>query len=262
MDEKQLKGYRTTQWRELRKRIFLRDNYQCNHCGRQFKERDLQVHHLTYLDGRDAWDYPEELLITYCKRCHAEEHEKIIPSSGWEYIGFDDLGDLIGECEYCNNDIRYEHYIFHPKWGELTVGSQCADNLTHTDAASTIETKRKNYANRMKRFIKSPRWKFVVTQGGPILYKIRQEDFKIEIKDYNEFCTIKISFYHPPLQGYLWRGKWIDLQSKKHYKTLIDAKIKVFDIIESGELDCYIKTIYLPRYYKRIESGEEDYRRL
>lgn len=260
MDEKQLKGYRTTQWRELRKRIFSRDNYQCTHCGRQLEDKDLQVHHLTYLDGKDAWDYPEELLTTYCKRCHAEEHEKIMPSSGWEYIGFEDLGDLIGECEKCNNDIRYEHYIYHPKWGQLTVGAQCADNLTQTDEASKIEKERKRYADRMKTFIKSPRWEYVITQSGIILYKIKQDDYRVLIKDYGgEYCTIRISFYHPPLQGYLLRGKWIDLQSETHYKTLIDAKIKVFDLIESGELDRYIRNDYLPKFYKRIEDGEEEY---
>ena len=92
------------------------------------------------------------------------------------------------------------------------------------------------------------------------MYKIKQDDYRVLIKDYGgEYCTIRISFYHPPLQGYLLRGKWIDLQSETHYKTLIDAKIKVFDLIESGELDRYIRNDYLPKFYKRIEDGEEEY---
>lgn len=251
MDGKQLKGYRTIQWRELRKEIFSRDGYQCTHCGRQLKDKDLQVHHITYLDGKEVWDYPKELLTTYCKRCHAEEHGKIIPFSGWEYIGFDDLGDLIGECEKCHTSIRYEHYIYHPKWGELTVGSQCADVLTNTNEASRIERERKRYADRMKRFIRSPRWSFFVSQNGCILYRIKQDGYKILIKDYGEYSTITISFYQPPLEGYLLVGKWIDMQSKKHYKTLTDAKIKVFELVESGELDRYIKDTFLPRYFEK-----------
>lgn len=251
MDGKQLKGYRKIQWRELRKEIFSRDNYCCTHCGKQREAKDLQLHHLMYLDGKDAWDYPHEVLTTYCKRCHAEEHGKIMPSSGWEYICDDDLGDLIGECEYCHADIRYEHYIFHPQWGELTVGVQCADNLTNTNEASRIEKKRKRYANRMKRFIKSSRWNSIVSHSGCILYRIKQNGYKILIKDYGEYSTITISFYQPPLWGYLLVGKWIDMQSKKHYKTLTDAKIKVFELVESGELDRYIKDTFLPRYFEK-----------
>lgn len=250
MDGKQLKGYRTIQWRELRKEIFSRDGYKCTHCGRQLKDNDLQVHHLTYLEGKEAWDYPKELLTTYCKRCHAEEHGKIMPSSGWEYIGYDDLGDLVGECEYCHTELRYEHYIFHPKWGELIVGELCANNLTNTDEASKIEKKRKRYADKMKRFIRSSRWKSVVTQSGYVLYRIEQDGYKIQIKDYGEYSTIKITFYHPPLWGYLLEGKWIDMQSEKHYKTLTDAKIKVFELVESGKLDRYINDTFLQRYFE------------
>jgi len=248
MDGKQLIGYRTIQWRELRKEIFSRDGYKCTHCGRQLKDRDLQVHHMTYLDGKEAWDYPKELLTTYCKRCHAEEHGKIMPSSGWEYIDYEDLGDLIGECEKCHASIRYEHYIYHPKWGELTVGAQCADNLTNTDEASRIERERKSYARRMKNFIKSKRWEYVVTQSGYILYRIKQNGYKILIKDYGEYSTITISFYQPPLWGYLLEGKWIDAQSENQYKTLTEARIKVSEFVESGKLNRYKNDTFLPRY--------------
>ena len=141
--------------------------------------------------------------------------------------------------------------IYHPKWGELIVGSQCADVLTNTNEASRIERERKRYADRMKRFIRSPRWSFFVSQNGCILYRIKQDGYKILIKDYGEYSTITISFYQPPLEGYLLVGKWIDMQSKKHYKTLTDAKIKVFELVESGELDRYIKDTFLPRYFEK-----------
>lgn len=257
---KQIKGYRTTRWRELRKEIFSRDNYCCTHCGKQREAKDLQLHHLMYLDGKDAWDYPYEVLTTYCKRCHAEEHGKIKPSSGWDYLDFDDLGDLIGECEYCHTDIRYEHHIIHPKWGELIVGSQCADKLTNTNMASKKENKRKRYANRMKTFIQSSRWKRVITKNGCKNFCIKQDDYYIKIRDYGEYCKIGISFYHPPLLGYLLEGRWIDLPtSEKQYKTLDEAKIKVFEIIENGNLDRYVRKVFLPDYYKRIEKSEEEY---
>lgn len=254
----QAKGYRSALWKELRKEIFKRDGYRCIHCGRLLNEKELQVHHLFYLEGKKVWEYPMDALITLCKSCHAQEHGKIKPSSGWEYFGFEDLGDLIGECENCHTSIRYEHYIYHPNWGELTVGSQCADNLTNTDEASENEKKRRQYAEKMKRFLKSSRWKYDITQSGYIIYRIKQDDYKIKIRDYGVYCTIKISFYHPPLLGYLLEGRWIDMQSEKHYNTLNDAKIKVFEIIENGDLDRFIKKVFLPNYYKRIENNEED----
>lgn len=258
-DEKQKLEYRSASWKEKRKHILIRDGYRCYHCGEVKDEKKLQVHHLFYLDNRKIWDYPDETLITLCKRCHAEQHGKIRPSSGWEYLCFEDLGDLVGECEYCHTDIRYEHYIYHPDWGELIVGSLCADKLTSTNEASTKEEEKKRYANRMKRFIRSPRWKYSKTKCGYIIYRIKQEDYKILIKDYSEYCTVNISFYHPPLLGYLLEGKWIKLQSEKHYKTLDDAKIKVFELIESGDLDRYIKKVFLPNYYKKIAKDEDDY---
>lgn len=52
----------------------------------------------------------------------------------------------------------------------------------------------------------------------------------------------------------------IDLPtSEKQYKTLDEAKIKVFEIIENGNLDRYVRKVFLPDYYKRIEKSEEEY---
>ena len=76
------------------------------------------------------WEYSENEVMILCKGCHLEEHGKIYPRSGWVYMGEDDLGDLLGTCELCGHDIRYEHSIYHPEWGTLIVGCGCADKLT------------------------------------------------------------------------------------------------------------------------------------
>ena len=192
---------------------------------------------MTYLEGKEAWDYPKKLLTTYCKRCHAEEHGKIPPSSGWEYIGFDDLGDLIGECEKCHASIRYEHYIYHPKWGELTVGAQCADNLTNTDEASRIERERKSYARRMKNFIKSKRWKSWGDSGT--VEKIIYGRYMVSIREENTFYRIVVAFLCSN------RRDWKALRvGKMRFPTSVDAKAHVFRIIEDGVLDSYIERHY------------------
>jgi 5-methylcytosine-specific restriction endonuclease McrA len=66
--EEQLKDQR---WLDLREIILIRDGYMCQHC---MSGKNLQVHHLYYLSGKLAWEYPDSALQTLCKGCHAMEH--------------------------------------------------------------------------------------------------------------------------------------------------------------------------------------------
>lgn len=67
------------EWKQKRAQILFRDNYTCQFCGSTNRE-SLQVHHRQYhfinrLEKfKDPWDYPEECLITICKRCHDRGH--------------------------------------------------------------------------------------------------------------------------------------------------------------------------------------------
>lgn len=59
-------------WIKKRNRIFKRDKYRCTVCG---GEKDLQVHHTFYYsDHRDPWLYPDDSLLTVCRKCHLEFH--------------------------------------------------------------------------------------------------------------------------------------------------------------------------------------------
>jgi 5-methylcytosine-specific restriction endonuclease McrA len=66
---KELKDKR---WLKKRQTILKLDNYTCRHCG---ETKNLVVHHKTYINNRKAWQYPNELLITLCKKCHNEAHK-------------------------------------------------------------------------------------------------------------------------------------------------------------------------------------------
>lgn len=129
------KSYRNEKWFIFSEKVKIRDNYQCLKCGRTQNEAILQVHHKIYKDGFQPWEYALSDCITFCKRCHAEEHQKIEPQKGWTLISVDDLGGLYGICEKigCGNEIRYEHEIYHPDWGYKTVGSTCVEYLTEDD---------------------------------------------------------------------------------------------------------------------------------
>lgn len=65
-------------WKELRKEILERDHYQCRVCKEKEK---LQVHHRQYhysmklRKHRKPWEYPKQLLITLCEKCHQKGHQ-------------------------------------------------------------------------------------------------------------------------------------------------------------------------------------------
>ncbi len=58
-------------WRELRKKVLIRDNYECQHCG---SKENLEVHHITYRRVFREWLSD---LITLCKSCHMKEHARL-----------------------------------------------------------------------------------------------------------------------------------------------------------------------------------------
>lgn len=71
-------------WKAKRKEILERDNFKCVVCR---SDKDLQVHHRQYhyiqalKKFKAPWDYPGNLLITLCAKCHARGHSKFkVPS--------------------------------------------------------------------------------------------------------------------------------------------------------------------------------------
>lgn len=60
-------------WISKRNEILALDNYECNICSS--KDR-LEVHHVTYWGDRNAWHYPNNLLVTLCRKCHQNQHAK------------------------------------------------------------------------------------------------------------------------------------------------------------------------------------------
>ncbi len=213
MSQSRKKEYCTNRWQQFREELIELDGRKCVRCGRAQDEGTiLQIHHKKYLFGRKPWEYPYDLCETLCKRCHAEEHGKVRPESGWEYVGDEDLGGLYGVCDRCNTEIRYVFYIQHPNWEPMSVGTVCCDDLTGTKEAS----EKRKYEERRNRFIKSKRW-----QHDGSFYSIKQRGFKINITKTAKGYIIEIN----------------NIRGKKFYSTLDEAKLRVFEFIESGEAD-------------------------
>lgn len=60
-------------WQRRRLQILARDEWTCQGC--LARDRELHVHHKTYVKGRLAWEYADEELQTLCKDCHQTRHE-------------------------------------------------------------------------------------------------------------------------------------------------------------------------------------------
>jgi hypothetical protein len=223
--------YTKNEWKEYSKGIIESDGSRCAICGRSNDEVILQVHHKKYIKNKLPWEYASKDCITICKGCHAAEHGIIKPKFGWEYIGDEDLEDLIGTCDHCGTSLRYVFYIFHRDWGTIKVGTLCCDNLTDTQIASNKRETLHRYKDRQARFLKSKRWK---TESKTS--KIRQNLFDVEITEENNSFSLTIH----NIKG-------------KNYNSLDEAKEAAFDVIESGKLIEYLDK-YKIEYRKKTKK--------
>jgi hypothetical protein len=142
-------------------------------------------------------------------------------------IGFDDLEDLIGSCELCGTDIRYVFLITHTNWTPLEVGEICCDHLTCTDIASNHMESIRRYNDRRKRFASSKRWIDVATGHHYIL----QQGIVVELRTSSGLSELRMN------------GK----KGKLSYPTPLHARMKAFDIIESGDHLDFVHKLRLRR---------------
>jgi hypothetical protein len=214
--------YRSALWHEFRQEVLRLDGYACTQCGRQRADGvRLHVHHKRYLAGHKPWEYPHDLCDTLCSGCHAAEHGIIPPKFGWEFLGYDDLGDLSGECEYCGTEIRHSFLVQHDKWGALEVGEVCCDNLTSTQLATGHLESLRRHLGRRKRFVSSPRW--LHEYAG--VQTIKQNGIYVELVKHDGAYRLRVY------------GKL----GKKVFPTEVDGKAGAFDLIESGVIDEWLK---------------------
>lgn len=215
------KDYRSAAWRSFREEVLRLDEYACRKCGRGKADGvRLHVHHQQYIRGMKPWEYPHAMCDTLCSGCHAEEHGKIPPKFGWDFVGYDDLGDLCGECEYCGTAIRHSFLVSHTNWGTMEVGEVCCDNLTSTQVATGHLESQRRYLGRRKRFVSSTRWfeSWLGTQA------IKHRGIRIEVVCYGKVYRLRIC-------GHL---------GKKQFKTIVDGKAKAFDLLEADELSGWL----------------------
>lgn len=92
-------------WQKKRLEILDRDGFTCKKCGNT--RHTLSVHHREYLGGRYPWDYPGELLITLCQKCHEKEEADSIDAKDMLY-SFHYMGMFNDEIRSAFNKILEE----------------------------------------------------------------------------------------------------------------------------------------------------------
>ena len=218
--------YSSKEWKAFRSHVLLLDNYRCVTCGRGAADGAiLHVHHKEYVAGRLPWQYALEQCETLCAGCHAAEHGIIPPKVGWEFAGQDDLGSVCGNCELCGTDIRHVFLVHHPNWVSLEVGEICCDNLTDTNIASNFMESTRRYNARKKRFVESIRWRRLCDAHDYIV----QKDIVVEVRRDGAGFHIRMN------------GK----NGKQTYETALEARIRVFDVLESDEHATFIQGLRL-----------------
>jgi hypothetical protein len=217
-----LNSYRNAEWRTFRNEVIRIDGHACISCGRSDSDGAvLHVHHKQYLSGHKPWEYPHDLCETLCAGCHAVEHGKIPPMFGWECVGYEDLEDLCGKCEYCSTPIRHVFLIQHNSWRPIEVGEQCCDNLTCSKIATNHMESIQRQRERRKRFISSQRW----CRDRLGVHRIRQKQIELEVLPEGPSFRLRIN----------------GIFGKKLFNSLVDAKAFAFDRLDSGAIDNYLK---------------------
>jgi REP element-mobilizing transposase RayT len=208
-----MKGYQTSQWQAFRAEVIELDGGRCNVCQRLEADVVLQVHHKKYIPGRVPWQYTYADCETLCKGCHAAEHGKIPPKTGWQYLGYEDLGEVSANCELCGSNFRYQFFVYHKNWGSMQVGTVCCNALTGTELANNQVNKQNKYDERKRRFIDSKRW--IKISGREI---IRQKGIRVDIAEFEGKYRIQLDQY----------------QGRKGFASIEEAKLHAFTIIEDG----------------------------
>jgi hypothetical protein len=107
-------------WQKKRLEIFQRDQFRCMECFSD--EKSLQVHHIAY-KGKEPWDTPNKLLITYCHDCHQKEEDKL-KAAGENFVKLMRAdGQRSIEMEYFLGNLKYlmEKDIPHTAVGFLSL---------------------------------------------------------------------------------------------------------------------------------------------
>lgn len=108
---------RDRRWQIKRTKILTRDNNECQNPNCKYKSDHtvlVEVHHLYYIDDTLAWDYPDDILLSLCSKCHYDEQRR--PKEEQYLIrtlrmkGFL-ISDLLAHSVLLETDVNFTQYL-------------------------------------------------------------------------------------------------------------------------------------------------------
>lgn len=134
-------------WKLKAENIRKRDGHQCRLCNT--KKTQLDVHHIRYIYGREAWEYDDGDLVTLCHECHEEVHDwqdfdKLIEGNYY----YDKALEGVGVVEH-----KYSNGIwFHACWTEVDQNEGENHGRLFYEELSSREQVRKARPDEIKDF--------------------------------------------------------------------------------------------------------------
>lgn len=88
-------------------------------------------------------------------------------------------------CANCGLDVTWHFVIYHREWGEVIVGSECAENLSLGEEVTQLKSRQR----RLRTFVYSPRWNdspsgcWILQDYQHVLIFRRGDQYRIKIDD-------------------------------------------------------------------------------
>lgn len=173
-------------WKLKAENIRLRDKHKCRLCG--VTNTQLDVHHLRYIEGKEAWDYDDGDLVTLCHRCHEKLHASLFFDSLYpgDYF-YDKCLDGVGIIER----IHGEEIEFNACWTENKHCQEDEHGRLYVYAETFYQNVRAatsheiaEFWNKVERFYDID---MIVSLFGKHLKKLLPIDHPIRIKARNRF---------------------------------------------------------------------------
>lgn len=67
---------KTATWQKRRLQLLERDKWKCQNHDCTGESQQLEIHHIDYIPGQKIWEYPDDMLLTLCSKCHSKEQER------------------------------------------------------------------------------------------------------------------------------------------------------------------------------------------
>jgi len=129
-------------WQKKRLEIMQLRGFKCEKCGSEDKE--LHVHHRCYINGREVWEYDNDIFQLLCHDCHQKEHDKknkiqevrveVIPDKYKEIIELISEGEK-NDSDYISDLVTIMTLLSHDKNDEsvLNVFAYALNNICEYD---------------------------------------------------------------------------------------------------------------------------------